>query len=69
MLTSEAMPGLAGELTDATAGGDADSLAAIAWRLYGEAEAIHAEIGRLRVAVRAAWNRPCEGPAATPAAA
>jgi hypothetical protein len=69
MLTSEAMLGLAVELTDAAAEGDAESLAVIAWRLYGEAGENLAEISRLRVAVHAAWNRPQETVAPTPAAA
>jgi hypothetical protein len=69
MLTSEAMLGLAVELTDAAAEGDAETLAAIAWRLYGEAGETLAELGRLRVAVHAAWNRPREAASLAPAAA
>ena len=60
MLTPEAMLNLAAELTDAAADDDAASLAAIAWRLYGEAGENLAEIGRLRAALHAAWNRPQE---------
>jgi hypothetical protein len=60
MLTSEAMLNLAAELTDAHARGDAESLAAIAWHLYGEAGEDLAETGRLRAAIHAAWNRPQE---------
>jgi hypothetical protein len=62
VLTSEAMLNLAAELTDATAAGDAGSLAAIAWQLYGEAGENLAEIGRLRAAVHAAWNQPAQRP-------
>ena len=60
MLTPEAILSLAAELTDAEAAGDAASLAAIAWRLYGEAGENLAEIGRLRAAIHAAWTRPQE---------
>ena len=45
MLTPELMLALAAELTDAQADGDADSLAAIAWQLYG-----HTQITLLRAA-------------------
>jgi hypothetical protein len=69
MLTPGAMLALAAELTDAQARGDAVSLAAIAWRLYGEAGEGLAEIGRLRAAVHAAWNRPAKTPSPVPAAA
>ena len=69
MLTPEAMLTLAVDLTDAAADGDAESLAAITWRLYGEAGENLAEIGRLRAAVRAAWNRPQETSSPMPAAA
>lgn len=69
MLTPEAMLGLAVELTDAAADGDAESLAALAWRLYGEAGEDLAEIGRLRAALHAAWNRPQETVSPAPAAA
>jgi hypothetical protein len=48
------MASLAAELTDATAEGDAESLAAIAWQLYGEAGENLAEIDRLRAAIHAA---------------
>ena len=58
MLTPEAMHTLAADLTDATAGGDAAALAAIAWQLYGEAGENLAEIRRLRAAICAAWSRP-----------
>ena len=60
MLTSEAMLTLAAEITDAQAHGDAESLAAIAWQLYGEVGEDLAEIGRLRAAIHAAWSRPQE---------
>ncbi len=69
MLTSEAMLNLAAELTDATAEGDAGSLAAIAWQLYGEAGENLAEIGRLRAAVHAAWNQPQHKPSPASVAA
>jgi hypothetical protein len=69
MLTPEAMLTLAAELTDAAAEGDAESLAAIAWRLYGEAGENLAEITRLRAAIRAAWTRPQETAPPAPAAA
>ena len=49
---------LAAELTNAEADGDAASLAAIAWRLYGQAGEGLAEIGRLRAAIHAAWHQP-----------
>ena len=68
MLTPEAMLNAAAELTDAAAEGDAESLAAIAWRLYGEAGENLAEIGRLRAAIHAAWNRPQETASPAPAA-
>jgi hypothetical protein len=60
MLTPEAMLGLAAELADAAADGDAESLAALAWRLYCEADEDLDEIARLRAALHAAWNRPQE---------
>ena len=66
MLTPEQMLDLAAELTGARARGNAEALAVIAWQLYGEAGENLAEIGRLRAAVWAAWNRP---QAAFPAAA
>jgi hypothetical protein len=69
MLTPEAMLNLAAELTDAAAERDAESLAAIAWRLYGEAGENLAEIGRLRAAIHAAWNRPQQTVSPAPAAA
>ena len=49
---------LAAELMEAEADGDAVSLAAIAWRLFGEAGEGLAEICRLRAAIHAAWSRP-----------
>lgn len=58
MLTSEVMLALAAELTDAQADDDAQSLAAIAWQLYGHVGEDLAEIGRLRAAIHTAWNRP-----------
>ncbi len=67
MLTSGAMLKLAAEMTEAQAQGDAESLAAIAWQLYGEVGEDLAEIGRLRAAIHPAWNRPQE--TASPAAA
>jgi hypothetical protein len=69
MLTSQEMFSLAAELTGAAADGDAESLAAIAWQLYGEAGQNLAEIGRLRAAIHAAWNRPQERASPAPAAA
>ena len=69
MLTPKALLNLAAELTGAAAGGDAGSLTAIAWRLYGEAGQNLAEIARLRAALHAAWNRPQETASRTPAAA
>ena len=69
VLTAEEMLNLAAELTDATAEGDAESLAAIAWQLYGQAGENHAEIVRLRAALHTAWNRPQEKPSPAPAAA
>jgi hypothetical protein len=60
---------LAAELTDAQARGDAESLAAIAWHLYGAAGDHIAEIGRLRAAIHAAWHRPEETAAPATAAA
>jgi len=69
MLTPEVMPALAAELTDAQADGDAESLAAIAWQLYGHLGEDHAEIGRLRAALHAAWNRPPKTASPTAAAA
>jgi hypothetical protein len=69
MLTPEGMLNLAAALTDAEADRDAASLAAIAWRLYGEAGEGLAEIGRLRAAIHAAWNRPQTKASPAPAAA
>jgi hypothetical protein len=69
VLTPEAMLTLAADLTDATAGGDAAALAAIAWQLYGEAGENLAQIGRLRAVVHAAWSRPQDKPSSAPAAA
>jgi len=66
MLTPEVMPALAAELTDAQADGDAES---IAWQLYGHLGEDHAEIGRLRAALHAAWNRPPKTASPTAAAA
>ena len=60
MLISEAMLTLAAEITDAQAHGDAESLAAIAWQLYGEVGEDLAQIGRLRAAIHTAWSRPQE---------
>jgi len=57
MLTPELMLALAAELTNAQANDDAESLAAIAWRLYGHVGQNLAEIGRLRAAIHTAWNR------------
>ena len=69
MLTQEAMLTLAAELTGAQAHGDAASLAAIAWQLYGAVGEDLAEIGRLRAAIYTAWNRPQETPSSAAAAA
>jgi len=69
MLTQEAMLTLAAELTDAQAQGDAESLAAIAWQLYGAVGEDLAEIARLRAAIYAAWNRPQETASPAPVAA
>lgn len=69
MLTPAAMLALAAELTDAQARGDAEGLAAIAWRLYGDVGEDLAEIGRLRAAVHTAWNRPQGTPSPAPMAA
>jgi cytochrome c biogenesis protein CcdA len=63
MLTSDAMLGLAAELTDAQARDDAESLAVIAWKLYAAVGENLAEIGRLRAAIRTAWNRAPRSPA------
>ncbi len=68
MLTPEAMLNLAAGLTDAAADGDAETLTAIAWRLYGEAGENLAEISRLRAAIHAAWTRPQETASPTSAA-
>jgi len=54
MLTPEAMLTLAAEQADAQAQGNAESLATIAWQLYGELGEDLAEIGRLRAAIHAA---------------
>jgi hypothetical protein len=64
---SPLMLSLAAELTDAQADGDATSLAAIAWWLYGQADEGLAEIGRLRAAIHTAWNRPQEQASPAPA--
>jgi hypothetical protein len=69
MLTPEAMLNLASELTDAQDKADADSLAAIAWQLYGHVGEDLAEIGRLRAAIHAAWNPPQKAASAPAAAA
>jgi hypothetical protein len=61
MLTPAAMLTLAAELTDAQEHGDAQSLAAIAWQLCGEAGEDLAEIARVRAA--------CPQEAAPPVAA
>jgi hypothetical protein len=67
MLTPAAILTVAAELIDAQTQDDAESIAAIAWQLYGEVGEDLAEIGRLRAALHAAWNRPHE--TASPAAA
>ena len=69
MLTQEAMLTLAAELTDAQAHGDTESVAAIAWQLYGAVGEDLAEIARLRAALYAAWNRPQETALSAPVAA
>jgi hypothetical protein len=69
MLTPDWMLTLAVELADAQAQGDAESLAVIAWQLYGEVGEDLAEIGRLRIAVHAAWSRPRETASPTATAA
>jgi hypothetical protein len=69
MLTQEAMLTLAAELTSAQAHGDAETLAAIAWQLYGAMGEDLAEIARLRAAIHAAWNRPPETASPAPVAA
>jgi hypothetical protein len=69
MLTPDAMLHLAAELTEAQARADTESLAAIAWQLYGAAGEDLAEIVRLRAAIHAAWNRPQETASPAPAAA
>ena len=66
---SPQMLGLAAELIEAEADGDAVSLAAIAWRLLGEAGEGLAEIGRLRAAIHSAWSRPQGQISRAPAAA
>ena len=60
---------LAAELTDAEADGNAQSLAAIAWQLYGQVGEDLAEIARLRAAIHAAWNRSREMALPAPSAA
>ena len=60
---------LAAELTDAEADGNAASLAAIAWQLYGQVGEGIAEISRLQAAIHAAWNRPQKQPSPASAAA
>ena len=69
MLTPDLMLALAAELTDAQADDDAQSLAAIAWQLYRQVGEHLAEIGRLRAAIHAAWNRPQALAASPPAVA
>ena len=69
MLTQEAMLTLAAELTGAQSHGDAASLAAIAWQLYGAVGEDLAEIARLRAALHAAWNRPQETASPAPVVA
>jgi hypothetical protein len=69
MLTQEAMLSLAAELADAQEHGDAESLAAIAWQLYGAVGEDLAEIARLRAALYAAWNRPQDRASPAPVAA
>jgi hypothetical protein len=69
MLTPEAMLHLAAKLTEAQARADTESLAAIAWQLYGAGGEDLAEIARLRAAIHAAWNRPQETASPAPAAA
>ena len=66
---SPQMLSLAAELIEAEADGDAASLAAVAWRLFGEAGEARAEIGRLRVAIHTAWSRPQGQFSLVPAAA
>ena len=66
---SAQMLAMAAELIDAETDGDAASLAAIAWRLYGQLGEGFAEIGRLRAAIYAAWNRPQNNASPAPAAA
>ena len=60
---------LAAELTDAEADGNAASLAAIAWRLYGQVGEGIAEISRLQAAIHSAWNRPQKSPSPASTAA
>jgi len=60
MLTPEAMLALAAELTDAQANDDAQSLAAIAWQLYGHVGEHLAEIGRLFAGVPAGEGLPVD---------
>jgi hypothetical protein len=67
MLTPDAMLHPAAELTKAQARADTESLAAIAWQLYGAAGEDLAEIVRLQTAIHAAWKRPQE--TTSPAAA
>ena len=69
MLAQEAMLTLAAELTGAQAHGDAETLAAIAWQLYGAVGEDLAEIARLRAALYAAWNRPQKTASPAPVAA
>ena len=60
MLTPEAMLALAAELTDAQANDDAQSLAAIAWQLYGHVGEHLAEIGRPFAGVPAGEGLPVD---------
>ena len=69
MMTSAAILALAAELTGPHAEGDAESLAVIAWQLYGEPGEDLAEIVRLRAAVHAARTRHQQTPSPALAAA
>jgi hypothetical protein len=69
MLTPQVMLALAAKLTDAQADDDAQSLAAIAWQLYGYVGEDHAEITRLRAALHTVWNPPPKTALPTAAAA
>lgn len=69
MLTPEALLTQTVGLADAATDDDEASLAAIAWRLHGEAGENLAEIARLRAAIHAAWTRPQATPPPASAAA